>query len=198
MDRELKLLPQEQTYSRVNGVWNLSAEQGNLGTFFISNVRVVWYANLAENFNVSIPYLQVGCGTGCCKTWTTFDWVRASCPRQRAGRLGKWTGACQVHPVPALAVGCEQLSGPCARRKVAAQPDAAPINPAVAKAGTRMLLPLLRNPIPQSLPYCPARLQPTCLMPQRCPNTALLYVIVQRPRRSAACACASPSSGRRW
>lgn len=59
VDRELKLLPQEQTYSRVNGVWNLSAEQGNLGTFFISNVRVVWYANLAENFNVSIPYLQI-------------------------------------------------------------------------------------------------------------------------------------------
>lgn len=59
-DRELRLLAQEQTYSRVNGVWNLSAEQGNLGTFFISNVRVVWYANLAENFNVSIPYLQVG------------------------------------------------------------------------------------------------------------------------------------------
>lgn len=62
MDRELRLLPLEQTYSRVNGVWNLSAEQGNLGTFFISNVRVVWYANLAENFNVSIPYLQVRAG----------------------------------------------------------------------------------------------------------------------------------------
>ncbi|KAG2502102.1 hypothetical protein HYH03_000594 [Edaphochlamys debaryana] len=59
VERELKLLPLEQTYSRVNGVWNLSAEQGNLGTFFISNVRVVWYANLAENFNVSIPYLQI-------------------------------------------------------------------------------------------------------------------------------------------
>ncbi|KAJ9517004.1 hypothetical protein QJQ45_027357, partial [Haematococcus lacustris] len=57
-DRELRLLPQEQTYSRVNGVWNLSSEQGNLGTFFISNVRVVWYANLADSFNVSIPYLQ--------------------------------------------------------------------------------------------------------------------------------------------
>jgi hypothetical protein len=27
VDRELKLLPQEQTYSRVNGVWNLSSEQ---------------------------------------------------------------------------------------------------------------------------------------------------------------------------
>ncbi|GAX84056.1 hypothetical protein CEUSTIGMA_g11480.t1 [Chlamydomonas eustigma] len=58
-DRELKLLPLEQTYSRVNGVMNLSSEQGNLGTFFISNVRVVWFANLAEGFNVSLPYLQM-------------------------------------------------------------------------------------------------------------------------------------------
>lgn len=58
-EKELRLLPQEQTYSRVNGVWNLSSEQGNLGTFFITNVRVVWYANLAESFNVSIPYLQI-------------------------------------------------------------------------------------------------------------------------------------------
>ena len=73
VDRELKLLPLEQTYSRVNGVWNLSAEQGNLGTFFISNVRVVWYANLAENFNVSIPFLQVRRGEG---------WPRA-CARAR-------------------------------------------------------------------------------------------------------------------
>ena len=33
--------------------------QGNLGTFFITNVRLVWHANMAENFNVSIPYLQM-------------------------------------------------------------------------------------------------------------------------------------------
>ncbi|GLI70245.1 hypothetical protein VaNZ11_015091 [Volvox africanus] len=59
VDRELKLLPLEQTYSRVQGVYNLSAEQGNLGAFFISNVRVVWYAQMLENFNVSIPYLQI-------------------------------------------------------------------------------------------------------------------------------------------
>ncbi|GLC40971.1 hypothetical protein PLESTB_000961300 [Pleodorina starrii] len=59
VDRELKLLPLEQTYSRVQGVYNLSAEQGNLGAFFISNVRVVWFAQMAENFNVSIPYLQI-------------------------------------------------------------------------------------------------------------------------------------------
>lgn len=33
--------------------------QGNLGTFFITNVRVVWHANMNESFNVSIPYLQI-------------------------------------------------------------------------------------------------------------------------------------------
>merc|ERR1712032_555769 len=31
----------------------------NLGTFIITNVRTVWFAVLAENFNVSIPYLQM-------------------------------------------------------------------------------------------------------------------------------------------
>eukprot|EP00891_Asterochloris_glomerata_P008878 jgi/Astpho2/8878/e_gw1.00129.36.1_t len=57
--KELKLLELEQLYNKVNGVWNLSSEQGNLGTFFVSNVRVVWHGNLAEGFNVSIPYLQM-------------------------------------------------------------------------------------------------------------------------------------------
>lgn len=82
-EKELVLLPHEQVYSKVkffsrlpshcivrhippqtrflqtSGVWNLSSDQGNLGSFFITNVRVVWYATLAENFNVSIPYLQM-------------------------------------------------------------------------------------------------------------------------------------------
>lgn len=53
------MLPNEQMYNKVPGVWNLSSDQGNLGTFFITNVRLVWHANLAENFNVSIPYLQM-------------------------------------------------------------------------------------------------------------------------------------------
>eukprot|EP00898_Chlorokybus_atmophyticus_P005142 jgi/Chlat1/5629/Chrsp369S05412 len=44
---------------QVLGVWNLSSDQGNLGTFVATNVRLVWFANLAENFNVSIPYLQM-------------------------------------------------------------------------------------------------------------------------------------------
>eukprot|EP01063_Lacrimia_lanifica_P015363 TRINITY_DN22152_c0_g1_i1.p2 TRINITY_DN22152_c0_g1~~TRINITY_DN22152_c0_g1_i1.p2 ORF type:complete len:344 (+),score=133.69 TRINITY_DN22152_c0_g1_i1:70-1101(+) len=58
-DNELSLLPLEEVITRTGGVWNLSSDQGNLGTFYISNVRVVWFANLAENFNVSIPYLQI-------------------------------------------------------------------------------------------------------------------------------------------
>uniref|UniRef100_A0A8C2DH16 BBSome complex member BBS5 n=1 Tax=Cyprinus carpio TaxID=7962 RepID=A0A8C2DH16_CYPCA len=53
------LLPQEQVYDKINGVWNLSSDQGNLGTFFITNVRIVWHANMNEIFNVSIPYLQI-------------------------------------------------------------------------------------------------------------------------------------------
>jgi len=56
---QLKLLPQEQQYNKVNGVWNLSSDQGNLGTFYITNIRVIWHANMNENFNVSVPYLQI-------------------------------------------------------------------------------------------------------------------------------------------
>ena len=58
-NKQLNLLPLEKVYEKVNGVWNLSNDQGNLGTFFLTNVRLVWHANLAENFNVSIPYLQM-------------------------------------------------------------------------------------------------------------------------------------------
>ena len=58
-DKNLILLPDENILDRINGIWNLSSEQGNLGTFIITNIRIIWFANLAENFNVSIPYLQI-------------------------------------------------------------------------------------------------------------------------------------------
>lgn len=58
-NKQLRLLPQEHVYDKINGVWNLSSDQGNLGTFFITNVRIVWHANMNDNFNVSIPYLQI-------------------------------------------------------------------------------------------------------------------------------------------
>lgn len=52
-------MPREEAYSEVNGVWNLSSDQGNLGSFVITNVRVVWFASMNENFNVSVPYIQI-------------------------------------------------------------------------------------------------------------------------------------------
>jgi len=57
--KNLKLLPLEEIVSTVNGVWNLSSDQGNLGTMIITNVRVVWYANMNDLFNISIPYIQI-------------------------------------------------------------------------------------------------------------------------------------------
>lgn len=57
--KQLKTLPSEQLYNKINGVWNLSSDQGNLGTMIISNIRIVWHANMNELFNLSLPYLQV-------------------------------------------------------------------------------------------------------------------------------------------
>eukprot|EP00617_Octactis_speculum_P018719 CAMPEP_0185754070 /NCGR_PEP_ID=MMETSP1174-20130828/12728_1 /TAXON_ID=35687 /ORGANISM="Dictyocha speculum, Strain CCMP1381" /LENGTH=259 /DNA_ID=CAMNT_0028432137 /DNA_START=46 /DNA_END=825 /DNA_ORIENTATION=+ len=53
------LLPKENVYSSIPGVWNLSSDMGNLGHLVVTNVRVIWHADLAHNFNVSIPYMQI-------------------------------------------------------------------------------------------------------------------------------------------
>lgn len=58
-NKNLLLLPDEQVYNIVDNVWNLSSDQGNLGCLYITNIRIVWFAGLAENFNVSIPYIQI-------------------------------------------------------------------------------------------------------------------------------------------
>ena len=52
-------MPLENVVSWLEGVWNLSSDQGNLGTLIVTNVRVVWYANMNEHFNISIPYIQI-------------------------------------------------------------------------------------------------------------------------------------------
>ena len=57
--QKLKLLPLEQIVSSINGVWNLSSDHGNLGTMIITNVRVVWYANMNDQFNLSLPYIEI-------------------------------------------------------------------------------------------------------------------------------------------
>ncbi|CAF0911055.1 unnamed protein product [Adineta ricciae] len=55
---QLRILPKERLHSRYNGVWNLSSDQGNLGIFHITDIRLIWHAELNENFNVSVPYYQ--------------------------------------------------------------------------------------------------------------------------------------------
>lgn len=57
--KQLKILPQEQVYSTIPGIWNLSSDQGNLGTFVLTNIRLVWYADINEAFNISLPYMQI-------------------------------------------------------------------------------------------------------------------------------------------
>ena len=58
-DKELIPLPSEQIYHKYSGIWNISNDQGHLGTFYISNIRVAWFSNLAESFNISLPYVQI-------------------------------------------------------------------------------------------------------------------------------------------
>eukprot|EP01017_Pseudomicrothorax_dubius_P017371 TRINITY_DN19620_c0_g1_i2.p1 TRINITY_DN19620_c0_g1~~TRINITY_DN19620_c0_g1_i2.p1 ORF type:complete len:331 (+),score=56.01 TRINITY_DN19620_c0_g1_i2:64-993(+) len=58
-NKNLMLLPREKVINRYNNVWNLSSDQGNSGTFLITNVRLAWFANVAENLNASLPYIQI-------------------------------------------------------------------------------------------------------------------------------------------
>nr|CAD2168598.1 unnamed protein product [Meloidogyne enterolobii] len=51
-EEKLILLSLETQCDRIDGVWNLSSDQGNLGIMIITNIRVVWYAAL----NRSIMY----------------------------------------------------------------------------------------------------------------------------------------------
>lgn len=58
-DGQLILLPGEHITSSHPGIWNLSSDHGNLGTMYLTNVRVVWKADLAPNFNASMPYTTI-------------------------------------------------------------------------------------------------------------------------------------------
>lgn len=55
----LNILPHEQAFNTVSGIWNLSSDQGNLGTFVITNIRLVWFADINESFNMSLPFVQI-------------------------------------------------------------------------------------------------------------------------------------------
>ncbi|XP_015436501.1 PREDICTED: Bardet-Biedl syndrome 5 protein homolog [Dufourea novaeangliae] len=58
-EKQLTLLPQETVHSTLQDIWNLSLEQGNIGTFIVTNIRLVWFADMNDQFNVSIPYLVI-------------------------------------------------------------------------------------------------------------------------------------------
>lgn len=58
-EKNLRLAPLEKIVSTMNGVWNLSSDQGNLGTAIMTNVRVVWFASMNQLFNISIPHIQI-------------------------------------------------------------------------------------------------------------------------------------------
>jgi len=57
-DRQLLLLPRETVISRVDRVWNVSADTANLGTLHATNVRLVWFAATSDAYNISVPYVR--------------------------------------------------------------------------------------------------------------------------------------------
>ncbi len=60
-NKQVTLLPNEKQYSYYEGIWSLSSEQGqgSLGILVITSYRIVWFSVSTENFNVSVPYLQI-------------------------------------------------------------------------------------------------------------------------------------------
>ena len=58
-DKNLNLLTLEKIINRHNSIWNLSSDQGNVGSFIFTNIRMVWFSNTDDGFNISIPYIQI-------------------------------------------------------------------------------------------------------------------------------------------
>ncbi|XP_014210145.1 Bardet-Biedl syndrome 5 protein homolog [Copidosoma floridanum] len=58
-EKRLNVLPHESVHENLPGVWNLSSEQGNVGTLIVTNIRIVWYAEMNPQFNMSMPYLTL-------------------------------------------------------------------------------------------------------------------------------------------
>ncbi|KAH9642570.1 hypothetical protein HF086_011163 [Spodoptera exigua] len=46
-----------------HSIWNLSSDSGNLGTLIVTNVRVVWFADINDAFNISMPYITIESNT---------------------------------------------------------------------------------------------------------------------------------------
>jgi hypothetical protein len=62
---DLIMLEDEDILERVTGVMNLSKDYGQLGILWVTSMRICWAAQLQENYNCSMPYLQVCVPTTC-------------------------------------------------------------------------------------------------------------------------------------
>ncbi|EGD78614.1 hypothetical protein PTSG_01591 [Salpingoeca rosetta] len=58
-DDRVAVLPDEEIFDTLDGVWNLSGDKGELGTMVVSNIRCIWYSDLDPRFNVTIPYCMM-------------------------------------------------------------------------------------------------------------------------------------------
>ncbi|XP_047034708.1 Bardet-Biedl syndrome 5 protein homolog [Helicoverpa zea] len=58
-NKQLRMLPLEKICLNEHSIWNLSSDSGNLGTLVVTNVRIVWVADVNDAFNVSMPYITI-------------------------------------------------------------------------------------------------------------------------------------------
>lgn len=58
-DKNLIMLPQEKVINKLSGVASVNNDQVIQGTYYLTNIRLVWYSNSLDNFNVSLPYMQI-------------------------------------------------------------------------------------------------------------------------------------------
>lgn len=58
-ENNLVLLEDESVFLREQGVWNVGIEKGNVGSMYLTNVRIVWFREMSTNLNVSIPWIQI-------------------------------------------------------------------------------------------------------------------------------------------
>jgi len=68
-DKNLILLPEEQILNKITAVSNLQNDQAVSGVLYVTNVRITWFSNNIENYNLSLPWIQI-------KTIKTKDHVK--------------------------------------------------------------------------------------------------------------------------
>jgi Bardet-Biedl syndrome 5 protein len=61
-ENNVKLLESEKVimqYDKMNNVGKESVEEGVEGIMVLTNIRVLWFSIATNNFNVSIPYINI-------------------------------------------------------------------------------------------------------------------------------------------